>query len=79
MKEPVTRRRLFFCETCHIKEPFTAGQFQAHMASAHGLSGKLMGKQELIQAVDGQGFYENTYRWTFPGKVKVTEFSAGPK
>jgi hypothetical protein len=51
----------------------------AHLKTAHGLTGRITGKRKLSLALDGAGFYHNTYGWTLPGGIELLMSDKGPK
>ncbi len=70
----------FKCETCEGKPEFdTVGLFLYHLQETHqvvaapGQRGP-QGVKSTIMCLDGSGFSDNTYRWTFgDGRVSVVE------
>lgn len=78
MKKPLSHSRQFWCETCNQKEPLTAHQMMAHLTEVHKLV-NFRGTKKTRTCIDGQGFYENTFDWILPDKVRLTEVSTGPK
>lgn len=76
--------REFKCETCADKPEFDApGKLMYHLQEVHQLrpvAGQpgIAGSRTAIMCMDGAGFYDNTFQWTFAdGAVSVIEHQHG--
>lgn len=77
---PLTHRSEFWCNTCQMKEPMDHANTKSHLKEVHGLDGNVTGRKKLICAIDGgQGAYSNTFEWTLPNNIKITELSTGSR
>ncbi len=80
--KPLNHTREFWCDTCGKDlpgQPMRGQQLMAHLKSAHGFDGEFTGTKKGIAFIDGEGYYSNTYEWSLPGGVKVTEVAKGPR
>lgn len=72
MRDKMKHKREFFC----CETAFTGAQIKEHLKEKHGIT-EFKGNRSLDLALDGEGFYSNTFTWTIGG-VKITEVSSGP-
>jgi hypothetical protein len=80
MKTPPTEHKSeWFCETCKQKEPMTPEQTLRHLELKHGIKRPFKARKRLILALDGAGYYNNSFEVTCPGGVMLTLNSTGPK
>lgn len=56
-------------------------EFLAHLKTVHKYE-KAQARRELVEALDGQDWYSNTFKWTIPvpgGEVTALQCDAGPR
>lgn len=60
----------------------TPAEVKQHLTDVHHIT-EHKGKRSGIQFLDGEGFYSNTFEWTFQaaevGEVKLVQVTSGPK
>jgi len=78
MNKPVKEVTEFCCMTCEKQKWCDAKAIQSHLKSAHNLTIKDAEKGEGILFLDGAGFFDNTYKYTFKGGVIMHKHVRGP-
>ena len=69
-------------EFCCCQEIFQKEAFIQHLETVHGFVRGTQCVRMLSTAVDGEGFYSNTYQWEIPcgdQRVKTTQCVSGPR
>lgn len=69
--------RSFWCETCGAKEEMDTSKLKEHLATAHGITGKITGSKKGRMFLDFEGGYTNIFDIVLAGNVKVTEVDSG--
>lgn len=82
-KKQVERVNEFHC----CEQAFKHKEFVEHITTAHGFVKGTQCTRSLVQAIDGSGFYSNTFELAIPcgdaksgyTTIKVTQVNSGPR